>query len=209
MPVPTQQVPLPGAQKAMKRLILALLLALPIFAQADYCKVPDARYIHAGKVGADWWVYWWCEDGSLQWGTLVSDALTPTIVEASVAFAFGLNATYPVGLALPNMDDPRVIALEDAMRAAASADTHRPPKLPITGWFVANGGYPDRPMYSVANGVRDTKANGERATVGDKCRCEAPYRIDEGRTTYCALDARVPMAFTVDAFSVSVCREVK
>ena len=52
-------------------------------------------------------------------------------------------------------------------------------------------------------------ATGERATVGDKCRCEAPYRIDEGRTTYCALDARVPFAFTVDAFSVSVCREVK
>mgnify|MGYP000894136367 CR=1 FL=1 len=36
----------------MKRLILALLLALPIFAQAGYCKAPDASYIHAGRIGA-------------------------------------------------------------------------------------------------------------------------------------------------------------
>lgn len=196
----------------MKRLLLAILLALlPLGAHADYCKVPDATYIHAGRIGADWWVYWWCEDGRLQWGPLVEESVTPAMVEGSVAFAFGLNTTYPVGITLPQMDSPRVVALYDAMFAAAGADTHRPPKPTPTGWFVANNGYPDRPMYSVTNGVRDTKSNGERATVGDKCRCEPPYRIDEGRTTYCALDARVPLAasFTVDAFSVSVCREVK
>lgn len=196
----------------MKRLLLAILLALlPLGAHADYCKVPDATYIHAGRIGADWWVYWWCEDGSLQWGPLVSETVTPAIVEASVAFAFKLNATYPVGLTFPAMDDPRVIALEDAMRAAAAADTHRPPPPAPTGWFVANNGNADRPMYSVTDGVRSTKANGERATVGDRCRCDPPYRIDEGRTTYCALDGRVPLveSFTVGTFSVSVCKEIK
>ena len=38
-----------------------------------------------------------------------------------------------------------------------------------------------------------------------------PYRIDEGRTTYCALDGRVPLlaSFTVTKFSVAVCRETR
>jgi hypothetical protein len=199
----------------MKRILLILMLALlPLTARADYCKIPDASYIHAGRIGADWWVYWWCEDGSLQWGPVVSTLLTPATVEASAAFAFGLTPSfpsYPAGVMLPPLDDPVVVALEAAMFAAASADAHRPQPPAPTGWFVANNGNADRPMYSVTDGVRSTKANGERATVGDRCRCDPPYRIDEGRTTYCALDGRVPLveSFTVGTFSVAVCKEIK
>lgn len=196
----------------MKAIILALLLALPFGAQAESCKVPadsGTRYIHAGRIGADWWVYWWCADGSLQWMPIVSQWVLPTVIEESAAYALGSKPTFPSFIFAPLGDDPVVVALEDAMRAAASADKDRPPPPRVTGWFVADNGNADRPMYPVTDGVRGTKATGERATVGDKCRCEAPYRIDEGRTTYCALDARVPFAFTVDAFSVSVCREVK
>lgn len=189
----------------MKRLLFILLLALlPIGAHAANCKPPGTQYIHAGKMGEHWWIYWWCPDGTWQWSTQSPPQYTAAGVEAGTAFYLGFDSP-PVPMLPP---DDVLAQLRAGVEAAVAADTVRPPP-PKTGWFVADNGNPDRPMYPVTDGVRGTKATGERATVGDKCRCEAPYRIDEGRTTYCALDARVPFAFTVDAFSVSVCREVK
>jgi len=190
----------------MKHVLLIIMLALlPLTAHA--CKPAATKYIHAGSVGANAYLYWWCDATQFGWSHRIAADETTAQLEADAAYWFGLADAAP---ARP-VDDPVVVELWAAAWAAMQADTDRPPLLTPTGWFVANSGYPDRPMYSVTNGVRATKANGERATVGDRCRCDPPYRIDEGRTTYCALDSGVPLveSFTVGAFSVSVCREVK
>lgn len=173
--------------------ILAAFVAMPANAAdaSATCKVTDARYIHAGQVGPDWWAYWWCDDGSFEWTTYIGAALNDDRIKAGVGYYKGLNDG-SAG-ALPG-DDPRVRPLWEAAKSAMDADTDRPKPL---AWAVApNGKYPDRPTYPVADGKRGTKSDG-RAKVGAACDCTAP--IVEGKTTYCPVPPSASVAVCVRA----------
>lgn len=182
----------------------ALMLAcIPLSADASaYCKVTDARYIHVGSVGADWWAYWWCDDGQYQWSIVQPDVHdSESQIKAWFAYLVGLNPTQTGQRPWPPADEPRFVALHTAMMNALVADTDRP-KPPA--WSVApNGKYPDRPTYPVADGKRGTKSDG-RAKVGAACDCATP--IVEGRTTYCRMaDGGIAALSSAPTGSVAVC----
>lgn len=190
----------------MKRIIAAILFAFavlaPSLAHAALCKPPDAKYIHAGKVGEHWWVYWWCPDATWQWSTQSPPQYTAAGVEAGTAFWLGLDVP-PVPMSPP----ADVIAqLRAGVAAAVAADTNRPPKAL---WVVGKTGYDTRPTYPATDGVRSTKSDG-RATVGATCDCSSP--IIEGKTTYCPLMATGIVGAIIAApktVSVTVCTMVQ
>lgn len=180
------------ARRAVRRAAAALLCVAAALAPAaataagdGYCKVSDRRYIHAGQLGPDWWVYWWCADGTLQVSGWLHDQLTSEQVAASMAYTLGLNPGWPTSEAAPPWSDPRMRALSDAARLMAAADRDRPPR---PKWLVAkNGSAPTRPSYPFADGVRGKTSDG-RAPVGAPCDCARAQAV-EGSTTYCAFDA--------------------
>lgn len=183
----------------MKKLIaFAVLLVAAIAAQAQTsCKTPDAKYIHAGSVGADFWVYGWCDDARFWWSYLIAADMTAQRLEADAAYWLGLAAGTDRKPTRTN-DDPVVLELWAAAWRAMQADGARPPKVAAPVETVArNGAYTSRPAYPVIDGQPGTNA-AARATVGEPCGCAA-IKIVRGSVTYCA-------APPPNAALVTVCR---
>lgn len=183
--------------KAIAHLLAAIILAacaLSARAAPDStCKVPDPSYIHAGQLGENWYIYWWCDDGGYQWTTVLPGQMTGDRVVASMAYWL---IGGPVVSWLPD-DDPVMVGLRAAVIAAVGWDTHRPPPPQPTWWVQRNGTQTTRPTYPIgASGKRSSTSDG-RATIGAPCDCRSP--IVEGKTTYC----KVP-----PITSVSVCSQV-
>lgn len=158
--------------------IAAALLALPARAADTPCKPPDARYIHSGQLGVNFWTYWWCPDGATyDWTPTLPGEMTTQSVHDSTKFWLGLRP------AAPGPSGPAVDALLADMLRAMALDSDRPNP---GQWKVAkNGTRTTRPAYPVDDkGVRGTKST-ERATVGAACDCAT--KVTEGSTTYCGV----------------------
>lgn len=176
---------------------LALVLLAPAAHAAPYCKVPAAKYIHAGQVGENWYLYWWCEGGGWGWTPLIPAEFTSDRLVAAHAWALGLNPGYPSTPSYPPADDPRVKELYGAAYAMAASDTDRPPAPPAEKWVVQkNAAYTTRPTYPVTDGQRGSKSDG-RAAVGAACDCARP--IVETKTTWCAVPPSASVAVCVRA----------
>ncbi|MBE2242476.1 MAG: hypothetical protein IAE86_06960 [Burkholderiaceae bacterium] len=167
---------------------IAVLAATATPAHAGYCKVSDAKYIHSGRVGADIWQYWWCEDGSWEWGAWRPSTATPERATASLAHAFGLNPGFPENAPKSIPDgDPAWPALRAAVQAAVDADTVRPS---VASWIVQkNGSAADRPAYPFDGGGRGTKSTARVSimTNGKPTPCDCSVKTVEGSTTYCGV----------------------
>lgn len=184
----------------MKKMIaFAILFAAAFAVQAQTsCKTPDAKYIHAGSVGQNFYVYGWCDDTKFWWGYLIVADMTAKRVEADTAFWLGAAVAADLKPTRPD-DDPIVAELWAAAWNAMQADTARPPKVDAPVETVAkNGAYTTRPAYPVIDGQIGTK-EAARATIGEPCGCST-LKIVRGSVTYCA-------APKPNAALVTVCRE--
>lgn len=168
------------------KLVFALIFALALLPAhaAETCDPPAAKYIHAGQMqpGNNWVVWWWCTNSRVGWMAIIPDDYTSARVEASAAYALGVNPGYRSGNFWRPADDPLIVSMRAAVQALATADTDRPP---AEVWLVgATGKSTTRPTYPVANGVRSKTSDG-RAPIGTPCDCSKP--TVEGKTTYCPL----------------------
>lgn len=172
----------------MKALIVAILLALTLTpAHAEACKSPATKYIHAGSVGANFYVYGWCDETRFWWAYLIGADMTPARVEADAAYWLALDTGAERKPTRP-LDDPLVLELWAAASTAMQYDTDRPPKVAAPIETVAkNGAYTTRPAYPVVNGQVGTK-EAARATIGQPCDCTA-RKVMKGSTMYCAAPA--------------------
>lgn len=169
----------------MKKLIAFAILFVAAFAvQAQSCKAPAAQYIHAGNIGPNFYVYWWCDDTRFAWAYLIAADMTAKRIEADAAFWLGLDAGADRKPTRP-IDDPLVVELWAAAWHAMQADTDRPPRVAAPVETVAkNGSYTSRPAYPVVNGEVGTKEEA-RAVIGLPCDCSA-RKLMKGSSMYCA-----------------------
>lgn len=162
--------------------------AQALMIEGEQCVIPDASYVHVGVQGVDryWWM--WC---ATRFNTFWTMSLDPLARAADGTIEVGdakwqEQRSFNVRTPLIHFGEPATAELERAARAAAAADTHRPP---VPAWRVqANGKSATRPGYVISEGRRSSSAAAERVTVGVACECRAKEgRAVEGKSVYCVV----------------------
>lgn len=174
----------------MTRIILALFLALPTFAQAFDCwprPVGTGTSFHVSQRDGMLGAVWWC-DKTTHWApqVLVGTMTPADAYQAAAQLSAAPDFDQAARAMLKANQRPLTEAL-DVFRVAIYWDhVQHKPADPVFS-VATNAGRPTRPAYAVVDGARTAQQDGT-ATVGAPCLCRRLSFL-EGRYVYCAFDA--------------------
>jgi hypothetical protein len=173
----------------MKRLILALFLALPLAAQAFDCwprPVGVGTALHVSQRDGMLGAVWWCDKVTHWAPQVLVGTMTPAeAYEAAAQLSAAPDFDQAARAMLKANQRPLTEAL-DVFRVSIYWDhVQHKPADPVFA-VATNSTRPTRPAYAVADGARTTRQDGT-AAVNAPCQCSRLSFI-EGRSVYCAFD---------------------